>query len=149
LDLKHKSLIDDDEANKDDLVKKYRSKNKNQLVVELNRLLDTDRPNGSRISREERKIRDNEVINLIKAIRNFRCQICETSIRTKSGMPYVEGAHIIPKAKGGCESPSNILILCPNHHKEFDKGSLKISEHTGNRVVFTLNKKEYTISLSI
>ena len=44
--------------------------------------------------------------------------------------------------------PHNILILCPNHHKEFDKGDRKIIEHTNDKIIFELNKKKYQIDLA-
>ncbi len=49
----------------------------------------------------------------------------------------------------GPELPSNILILCPNHHKEFDFGKLLILERNENYIHFKLNGKEYTISLEL
>mgnify|MGYP006360662093 CR=1 FL=1 len=54
-------------------------------------------------------------------------------------------AHIIPKKDKGNENKENILILCPNHHKEFDYGKRKIIEHTKKEIVFELNEKLYTI----
>jgi len=41
---------------------------------------------------------------------------------------YVELAHIIPQADGGSGEPWNILSLCPNHHRYFDKGLLRPDE---------------------
>jgi 5-methylcytosine-specific restriction endonuclease McrA len=40
----------------------------------------------------------------------------------------IEYAHIIPASKGGDIRPSNILPLCPNHHRLFDKGLLTNQE---------------------
>ncbi|MBU0559050.1 MAG: HNH endonuclease [Bacteroidetes bacterium] len=47
----------------------------------------------------------------------------------KNGDFYIEAAHIKPKHKKSKETPENILILCPNHHKEFDFGRRIIREH--------------------
>ena len=44
------------------------------------------------------------------------------------GSFYIEAAHIKPKSQQGTETPDNILILCPNHHKEFDLGKREIIE---------------------
>ena len=45
--------------------------------------------------------------------------------------------------------PENILVLCPNHHKEFDHGDL-ITHHRDNEVItFTLNDIFYELYLSI
>lgn len=93
--------------------------------------------------------RDNKTIALIKILRNFECQICGLSIMKRDGGKYVEAAHIIPKHKKGNEKPENIILLCPNHHKEFDLGHCKIKEHTKDKLKFFMNGKEYELILSI
>ena len=40
----------------------------------------------------------------------------------------IEYAHIIPHAKGGTLHPDNVLILCPNHHRLFDRDKLTDAE---------------------
>lgn len=59
----------------------------------------------------------------------------------------MEAAHIKPKSEGGPETPSNILILCPNCHKEFDYGDRRITNHTSNTVEFTVNGVAHSIRL--
>ena len=63
---------------------------------------------------------------------NFKCQFpnCEAFIPTKSGRNYVEVAHIEPVHKGGKSILINLVVLCPNHHKEFDFGNLNIIEQS-------------------
>ena len=102
--------------------------------------------NGKRFSR------DNYTIALLKKLRGFKCQICGTTIQKKDGSFYIEAAHIISKRERGQETPSNILILCPNHHKEFDYGQLDIMEldqHKPDELQFMLNGKLYSISLAL
>lgn len=41
---------------------------------------------------------------------------------------YVEFCHIIPAAIGGTTHPSNIVALCPNHHKLMDRELLTPEE---------------------
>ena len=93
--------------------------------------------------------RDELIISELKRIRNYSCQLCGLGIKTKSGRPYVEGAHIVPKSKKGSEAPWNILILCPNHHKEFDLGDREDIEKTKDSYSFHLNGKEYVVNLGI
>lgn len=93
--------------------------------------------------------RDNKTIVELKILRNFKCQICGHQILKKDHSYYIEAAHITPKKHKGPESPDNILILCPNHHKEFDLGDKKIIERTKEKIVFILNGKKYSIDLSI
>ena len=40
----------------------------------------------------------------------------------------VEVHHIIPKRLGGSDEPSNVIVLCPNHHALADRGMLKIKD---------------------
>jgi len=70
--------------------------------------------------------RDNVTVANLKKLRNFTCQICQCQIKKADSSFYIEAAHIYPKALGGEESLRNLLILCPNHHKEFDYGQREI-----------------------
>lgn len=90
--------------------------------------------------------RNNYAVALLKMIRRFSCQICGTTIPKMNGF-YAEAAHITPKHEGGDESPQNILILCPNHHKEFDLGDTQILQRSADRVVFMMNGTRYDLSL--
>lgn len=67
----------------------------------------------------------------------------------RDGTFYAEGAHIKPKRKGFPETPDNILILCPNHRKEFDLGKREVVEHNSEYIRFFLNDKDYRIVLSV
>jgi len=67
----------------------------------------------------------------------------------KDGSFYAEASHITAKHKKGSELPSNILILCPNHHKEFDLGKREILKRTDEEITFRLNGKEYRIDLGL
>ena len=93
--------------------------------------------------------RDNKTILDIKKLRGKKCQICGHYILQKDGGKYVEAAHITSKSEKGVERPHNILILCPNHHKEFDKGDRKIIAHDNDKIIFELNGKKHKIDLSL
>jgi hypothetical protein len=93
--------------------------------------------------------RDEKTIAQLKIIRGFRCQICGIQILKKNGAFYVEAAHITPKKHKGPENPKNILILCPNHHKEFDLGDVAWIERSDQALKFTMNGSAFTVNLSI
>ena len=93
--------------------------------------------------------RDALSIQILKKLRNYKCQICGKAIKMANGNLYVEGAHIKPKSKSGFEKPNNILILCPNHHKEFDFGVRRIHQHDYEIVKFELNGAVHEISLKL
>lgn len=90
--------------------------------------------------------RNNVLIAKIKRDRNFKCQICATKILKSNDEYYIEAAHIKAKKEKGNETKENILILCPNHHKEFDFGKREILKHTTNSIHFKLNDIEYELS---
>lgn len=105
-------------------------------------------PPGSAGYAVEKRRRDNRNVQILKELFCYRCQICGHSIRTRYGTRYVKAAHIRPKREGGSEVPRNILILCPNHHKEFDCGDVNITEHKADRVEFEMNGRPYAIELA-
>ena len=70
--------------------------------------------------------RDSELSSYMKQRVNHICQICDTpTFRTKSGNYYTESHHIHPLSLGGLDVSSNIVIVCSNCHKKFDKGDEK------------------------
>lgn len=101
--------------------------------------------------RNRRYKRDNKAISALKKYRGYECQIptCKVSIITKKGVRYIEAAHIKSKPEKGSELYWNMLILCPNHHKEFDKGDRQVVSHTKEEIHFRLNGTEYTIPLGL
>jgi len=78
-----------------------------------------------------RIIRDTNLSKKIKLLYNNRCQICNASIMIK-GQGYSEAHHIIPLGErhNGPDLPWNIIVLCPNHHAEFDFGVIAIDPET-------------------
>jgi putative restriction endonuclease len=73
-------------------------------------------------------VRDTATVRRIKALHDYRCQLCGIRIETPAG-PFAEGAHIRPLGRphNGPDSKDNILCLCPNHHVLFDTGAITVS----------------------
>lgn len=92
-----------------------------------------------------------EFIALLKKMANFKCQFhnSNASIETRKNSMYVEVAHIQPLAKGGKTYSENLLILCPNHHKEFDLGDLVIKNQNKQKIQFVLNSVAMSIAFII
>ena len=84
---------------------------------------------GRRQTTISRIIRDTNISKSVKKMHKYRCQICGESLETPIG-PYAEAAHIKPLGRphSGCDTPENILCLCPNDHVLFDRGSVHILE---------------------
>jgi putative restriction endonuclease len=76
-----------------------------------------------------RVIRDTQGTRRIKALYDFRCQICGTRLVGNAG-PYAEAAHIKPLGAphSGPDLLANMLCLCPNHHVLFDYGGIAIAD---------------------
>ena len=83
-----------------------------------------------KISTVIRVVRNTKIALSVKKMYNFKCQVCNTTIKTKSGY-YAEGAHIRPLGHphNGDDSLSNILCLCPNHHVMLDKGVISVNNN--------------------
>ncbi len=136
-----------DEVEQEEIIAIDKLKNRQEIIRYLNSVVPIE--NEQIEYHGKRYKRDNKTIADIKIIRNFKCQICGNSILKKDGSFYIEAAHIVPKHKYGTEIPENILILCPNHHKEFDFGKRKVIAHDKEKIIFELNGKKYTIDISI
>ena len=93
--------------------------------------------------------RDTKLIEALKELCEFRCQFpgCGIRILQKNCGYYSEVAHIQPVHTGGRSVIGNLLVLCPNHHKEFDYGDLEIDTQTFEEISGKLNGKAFTIKL--
>lgn len=136
-----------DEIEQLEIVDTYKDKTKSELREEL--ITSSKNIDELIVINHKTYKRDNKSIALIKILRDFKCQICGHYIIKKDGSKYVEAAHIVSKNKRGKEIAENILLLCPNHHKEFDLGNRQIINHTHELIKFKLNETEHEIKLSI
>lgn len=138
----------EDEKEQEELEHYYiGNKTKADILKDLENLQETD-PVEIIVNHKTYK-RDNKTVAQIKILRDFKCQICSTTILKKDGSKYVEAAHITAKHKKGREILDNILLLCPNHHKEFDYGKREILNHTENEIEFMLNGQRHNIKLTV
>ncbi|WP_375750914.1 YDG/SRA domain-containing protein [Vibrio sp. HN007] len=76
-----------------------------------------------------RIVRDTKISQDIKDLYGYKCQVCGTAIKTKTGL-YAEGAHVKPigRPHNGDDCLDNLICLCPNHHVMFDKGTFSVSD---------------------
>lgn len=75
-----------------------------------------------------RTIRDTSMTKQLKVIYKYRCQICDQAILLHNAL-YVEAHHLRPLGRDhkGSDDMGNILIVCPNHHAEFDYCAIAIN----------------------
>ena len=138
---------DEDEQEKIENLPEIKTQSKQEIINELQSL--TPQTPVQVTFRGKSYKRDNKTIAQIKKLRGKKCQICGHYILQKDGGKYVEAAHITAKSEKGVERPHNILILCPNHHKEFDYGEKKIIEHTNYKIIVDVNGKRWEVDLSL
>ncbi len=73
--------------------------------------------------------RDSALSHSLKDAYNHRCQICCKTIETPDSGRYCEVHHIKPLGTphNGPDIKANLIVLCPNHHVEMDRGAFYIS----------------------
>lgn len=61
---------------------------------------------------------DRQVGNTLKKLYNYQCQVCGQSIGSHYGNPHIVDAHHIkPFTQTQNNDYTNIMVLCPNHHR--------------------------------
>lgn len=73
-----------------------------------------------------RIIRDTQTSDRLKELYGYQCQVCGLTQRKGDGTPYAEAHHIRPLSEGGPDEPQNMLVLCAQHHVDFDYGSIAL-----------------------
>lgn len=67
--------------------------------------------------------RDPEVRRFALSRAEGRCQLCGSpGFHLPDGRAFLETHHVIPLAENGADSASNVVALCPNHHREAHYG---------------------------
>jgi len=99
--------------------KGFRKEDIEKLLSELNQQLNN--PIKFPIN-TERFLRGVLAPTLLKELHDYKCQVCEFNFRKEDGSYYAEVGHIVALENGGTDTPDNMAVLCPNHHKILDKG---------------------------
>jgi len=73
-----------------------------------------------------RQVRDRSLVARIRWLYEDRCCICGEALPVGNGLTYSEIGHIKPAGLpfNGPDHVSNLLSFCPNHHRQFDRGSI-------------------------
>jgi hypothetical protein len=80
------------------------------------------------------KIERGSVGRRVKEYLGYRCQICSAlglspiAFEDRNGVGFAEAHHVIPVSRGivGSLSAFNIMVLCPNHHRQAHHGRFEI-----------------------
>jgi hypothetical protein len=65
--------------------------------------------------------RNKELINELQELYKGKCQICCWDPRNKYGHNICQGHHLQWLSRGGEDSLTNVVLLCPNHHSAVHK----------------------------
>jgi predicted RNA-binding protein with PUA-like domain len=87
-----------------------------------------------RISRQYER---GPVGSLVKKANGYRCQLCEalgvpwTNFLKPDGSRYIEAHHValVSTKSAGVLSPSNVITVCPNHHRQLHYGCAAVEDH--------------------
>lgn len=93
----------------------------------------------------------------VKEKRLHRCQLCEAlglqpvAFIKKDGAPYAEAHHVQPVSLmlAGSLAATNIMVLCPNHHRQAHYGSFKVVEHLPSEWLVELDGMEFTLPQTV
>ena len=78
--------------------------------------------------------RDPPLVKTLKKLYDNRCQICDFTFEYKKGKFYSEAHHYNPISKQGKNDWTNLIIVCPNHHAQFDYNIIAIA-NDGNNII--------------
>jgi len=70
------------------------------------------------------------IVNELKKKHGYKCQLCNDTFLMDNGNYYCEAHHIKQLSNNGTQDKTNVLILCPNHHRMFhySKGIITITD---------------------
>ena len=93
-----------------------------------------------------RRVRDTVKSKKLKKIYENKCQICDYSFPQYVKSGYSEVHHVRPMADEGDDDFDNMLVLCPNHHTEFDYKIIQFNASKNNIIEDLNGTKIGTIS---
>ena len=76
------------------------------------------------------RIYDRKIPEGLKKLYQYRCQICGATATVMYGVDVSEAHHIDYFTKSMNNSPKNIVILCPDHHRIVHKGHAVFDANT-------------------
>lgn len=88
-----------------------------------------------RYSRETKTYRRNPVLSSALKLRyKDKCQICDNTFKIDRGF-FCDTHHLKPLRAGGTDTSDNILVLCPNHHRIFDRSRTEIISKSISEII--------------
>jgi hypothetical protein len=93
----------------------------------------------------------------VKSARKHRCQICAAlgkepvAFVKKDGSPFAEAHHVMPVARlmKGSLAANNIMVLCPNHHRQAHYGRFEIEASDDACWIVIVDNKKLRIERTV
>lgn len=103
--------------------------------------------------RISKQIERGTIANLVKKLNNFECQICKQlglhslSFKKPNDEYYIETHHVIEVAlqRKGSLGLSNLITLCPNHHRQIHYGKTELLEINNSSFVFQIDENRIEV----
>ncbi|MBI5789699.1 MAG: HNH endonuclease [Candidatus Schekmanbacteria bacterium] len=126
--IKYRSLFKNEKVHSND-IKSGKTKGNNSTSTDIGGETDLPAKTETTIIRT---IRDTKVTKPLKDLYKNKCQICGKTIQLGNDKFYSEAHHLKPLGNdhNGSDKAGNIIVLCPNHHVEFDYGVVAINSKT-------------------
>jgi len=87
-----------------------------------------------------RFLRDTTPVNELKKLYQNKCQICNKTFEIAKNKFYSEVHHYHPLEDHGDDDKSNMIVVCPNHHTQFDYKIIAI-DRDGASIIDNTGKK--------
>ena len=87
-----------------------------------------------------RFLRDSKKVKKLKELYCNRCQICGYTFEYDEGKFYSEVHHYNPLKASADDDLDNMIVVCPNHHAEFDHSMIAI-DPSGTIIIDRLGNK--------
>jgi len=127
-------------------VSRFKPEELNDLIADID---ERNRAEGCKRgqSTRNRPYRRNPVLSLaLKLKRNDRCQVCGGNSKLERGF-FCDTHHVRPLKAGGTDTSDNILVLCPNHHRVFDRSEVEVVMRNRSRMIAKASGQTYDIAL--
>jgi len=80
---------------------------------------------------------------LLRELHDGKCQVCSFTFEKRNGEPYFEIHHLDPEVG---HNPSNLLVLCPNCHAQFEHATVTDFRWAGDWLVgVAINGKRFYV----
>lgn len=131
-----------DEMEAATLLDRFGEMSERQLRREVEAFSSSEKPKSVK-QLVEKLQRNRKLVEKLKELYEGRCQYCGFTFTQRNGRPYCEAAHLKPMAlrEADIDVKDNLFVLCANHHKMLDYGSLRIRWNAAGKLVGVVDGK--------